>query len=523
MGKGVVMTSKLQLRSVLFALSFALSPAVTPAFADTETKLVPSPGAPDQEYASDVAINNNTAAVGSLQAFHGTVYIYSLSGTNWFISQILSAGVATFESFGRAVALNETTLAVGQPATLGTNPAAVYLYTNAAGIWTLQQKIIEDNPVLPGEFGNAVDLDETDLAIGNRSESSITNTSGAVYVYTKIGDAWELQAKLKANDPSNSALLGNSVSIDGNTVLAGTLANAAYVFTRTGTNWTQQQKLVAPPLQPTNGFGGMVALEGDVAAVTGQQTVNDTNNGAVYIFNRTGTTWAVAQILSLPGTETNFIFANSVAIRNGEVVAGLPGRSVDGLDAAGTVAVFEFNGTSWVFTKEIAATDAKAGAFLGSSIDLGGGGIIAGAPGFEEVGRRGKGVAYIFSEGTNPPVSLSASATPNELFPPNGKLVPVTITVADDSFTDCRIVSVSSSEPVKGKGKKSEDWVITGDLTLLIRPERAGGANAGRIYTTTIACMDSPGNTVQTTVTVTVPHDRRATQKAVSKNPLNPF
>ncbi len=517
MGKGFIMTSKPQLKTVLLALSFVLFFAKVPAaVVDSETRLVPSPGAPDQEYASDVAINGNTAAVGSLQAFHGTVYLYTLTGTNWAQTQLLSTGLSTFESFGRSVALNENTLAIGQPDTLGTNPAAVYVYTNVAGVWSLQQKILEVDPVLPGDFGIAVDLDETDLAVGNRSESSITNTSGAVYVYTKVGNNWELQAKLKANDPSNSALLGTTVAIDGNTVLAGTLGNASYVFTRSGTNWTQQQKLLPPPLQPTNGFGGIVALEGDVAAVGGQQTLNGTNNGAVYIFNRIGTNWSAGQILTLPGTDTNFVFANSLAIRNGKIVVGLPGRSADGFDAAGTVVIFTFNGTNWVFAQEVAATDAQSGAFLGSSVDVGGAGIIAGAPGFEEIGREGKGVAYIFSGNTNGPGNLSASATPNVLFPPNNKLVPVTITVTNhESFTDCHIVSVASSEPINGKGRKSQDWIITGDLTLLLRAERSGQEKGGRVYTVTIECTDSQGNTTQTTVTVSVPRDNRAVSKSL--------
>jgi ethanolamine utilization microcompartment shell protein EutS len=511
MGKHSMMMP-LAFKSTLLALLLAFAPVTTPAaVVVSETRLTPSPGAPDQEYASDVAINSNTAAVGSLQAFHGTVYIYTLIGTNWVQTQILSTGISTFETFGRAVALDDNVLAVGQPSTLGTNPAAVYIYTNSGGIWSLQQKIVEVNPVVPGSFGSALDISGTDLAVGNPGESSDTNSSGAVYVYTEIGNTWQLQAKLKPNDPANSLLFGNSVAIDGDTVLAGTLRDAAYVFTRTGTNWSQQQKLVAPPLEPSAGFGAQVALEGDVAAITGQQTINGTNNGAVYVFNRTGTTWNLAQILTLPGTETNFVFANSVAIRDGEIVVGLPGRSVDGLDAAGTVAIFQFNGTSWVFAQEVAATDHQAGALLGASVDVGGAGIIAGAPGFEEVGRSGKGAAYIFSSApTNPPISLVISATPNVLFPPNRKLVPVTISVANhDSFSDCRIVSVTSNEPVNGKGKKSPDWIITGDLTLLLRAERTGGAKAGRIYTITVECRDTLGNTVQTSTTVRVPHDRR--------------
>jgi hypothetical protein len=123
------------------------------------------------------------------------------------------------------------------------------------------------------------------------------------------------------------------------------------------------------------------------------------------------------------------------------------------------------------------------------------------------------GAAYVFSlNGTNPPIELVATASPNVLFPPNHKLIPVTITVSNhESFTSCRIVSVSSNEaqPRKGKTISPPDWIITGDLTLLLRAENSGRNKAGRIYTIEIACTDLNGATISTSVTVSVPHDRR--------------
>lgn len=50
------------------------------------------------------------------------------------------------------------------------------------------------------------------------------------------------------------------------------------------------------------------------------------------------------------------------------------------------------------------------------------------------------------------------------------------------------------------------DWKITGDLSLELRGERTG-SGTGRVYTITVACTDSSGNTSNSTVTVRVPHD----------------
>ncbi len=110
---------------------------------------------------------------------------------------------------------------------------------------------------------------------------------------------------------------------------------------------------------------------------------------------------------------------------------------------------------------------------------------------------------------TTPPEVTALSVSPAAFWPPNHKMVPVTvaITALDACGTaDCLIVDVASNEPVNGlgDGDMTPDWQVTGPLTLLLRAERAG-MGAGRVYTVTLACTDAAGNTTTSTVTVTVP------------------
>jgi hypothetical protein len=113
---------------------------------------------------------------------------------------------------------------------------------------------------------------------------------------------------------------------------------------------------------------------------------------------------------------------------------------------------------------------------------------------------------------TTPPVIVSITASPNSLWPPNHKMVAVTVTVVASDLVDphpiSHIVSISSNEPVNGQGdgNTSPDWVITGPLTANIRAERAGGTE--RIYTLTIQTTDASGNSAFGTVTVTVGQSR---------------
>jgi putative pyrroloquinoline-quinone binding quinoprotein len=111
------------------------------------------------------------------------------------------------------------------------------------------------------------------------------------------------------------------------------------------------------------------------------------------------------------------------------------------------------------------------------------------------------------------PIISSVTANPNKLWPPNHKMVPVVLAVDAtdncDSEPICQIISVASNEPVNGleDGNTAPDWVFSGDLTVKLRAE-SFGTGSGRIYTITVECADSSGNSSTDTATVTVPHDK---------------
>ena len=122
-------------------------------------------------------------------------------------------------------------------------------------------------------------------------------------------------------------------------------------------------------------------------------------------------------------------------------------------------------------------------------------------------------VRMVVVQDTIDPVIESLAADPGALWPPNHKMVPVTLTasVSDncDQAPQCRIVDVSSNEPVNdiGDGNTDVDWLVTGDMTLELRAERAGPLNS-RVYTITVECSDASGNSTTDTVEVIVPHDQ---------------
>jgi hypothetical protein len=115
---------------------------------------------------------------------------------------------------------------------------------------------------------------------------------------------------------------------------------------------------------------------------------------------------------------------------------------------------------------------------------------------------------------TQGPSITGAAASPSVLWPPNHKMVDVTInySVTDNCTPSAAIncnLTVSSNEPPSPPGtpQSSADWTVIDAHHLKLRSDRLGTGN-GRVYTITITCTDSHGRTSTQTVTVTVPHDQ---------------
>jgi hypothetical protein len=113
---------------------------------------------------------------------------------------------------------------------------------------------------------------------------------------------------------------------------------------------------------------------------------------------------------------------------------------------------------------------------------------------------------------TTPP-EITATASPDTLWPPNHKYVEVTVTVTVYDICDpsptLTFLSIASNEPANsiGDGNTIYDIVIINDFTFNLRAERSG-PGSGRTYTITYQATDISGNTAITSVEVEVPHNK---------------
>jgi hypothetical protein len=114
---------------------------------------------------------------------------------------------------------------------------------------------------------------------------------------------------------------------------------------------------------------------------------------------------------------------------------------------------------------------------------------------------------------TTPPV-ITISATPKVVWPPNGKMVPVTVsgTITD---TGSGVNANSAAYAVKDEyGEVQPKGAIAlgpggnYSFTVLLRASRLGTDLDGRRYTVTVRAKDNAGSGGSKTSAVTVPHDR---------------
>jgi len=399
-----------------------------------QQKLLASDPASNDAFGNAVAMSadGNTFIVGanfestSPNTNQGAAYVYIRSGTTWTQqAKLLASDVASNDyQFGESVSLS----ADGNTAIIGaaletTSPnsvnGAAYIFTRSGTTWTQQAKLLASDRATYDYFGWSVSLslDGDTALIGAWAEDTSSNSdNGAAYVFTRSAGIWTQQAKLLASDPASSDQFGESVFLSGdsNTAIVGAKNNstspntnngAAYVFTRSGTTWTQQAKLLTSDRVDSDLFGESVALStnGNVALICSrfEDTSPNSNQGAAYVFIRSGTTWTQqAKLLASDRADSDFFGTSAALSADGNIaVVGVSSEDTSPNINQGAAYVFIRSGTTWIQQAKLLASDAAGGDGFGQSVAISGGGttILVGANNEDTSPNTNNGAAYVFN------------------------------------------------------------------------------------------------------------------------------
>jgi len=154
--------------------------------------------------------------------------------SNWTqVAKLTDAGAAD-NYFGRSVSIDGDTMVVGAHANTnddGPHSGSAYVFTrdtagDLASGWTQVAKLTADDGAADDWFGNSVSIDGDTMVIGATQDDDKGDKSGSAYVFMRAtaGDltsGWTQVAKLTAGDGAANDEFGSSVSIDGDAVVIG--------------------------------------------------------------------------------------------------------------------------------------------------------------------------------------------------------------------------------------------------------------------------------------------------------------
>ncbi len=283
----------------------------------------------------------------------GAAYVFTRSGSTWVQSSYLKASNSDVGFwFGLSLALSadgntlavgafsETSNSVNDPSDRSIlNAGAAYVYTRTGNTWVSQAYLKAPVPEENDNFGvyMALSSNGNTLAIGMHGDDSnhtgtfaimpadnnLATNSGAVFVYTRTGNAWTQEAFLKASNVNSTtpARFGRRFALSGDgsflavaayredgagvgfaanpSSVAALDAGAVYLYKRSGATWLQSNYLKASNTEAADRFGIGIAMTPDgrslaigaegersnATGVNGDQSNNSlTKAGAVYLY-----------------------------------------------------------------------------------------------------------------------------------------------------------------------------------------------------------------------------------------------
>ncbi len=368
-----------------------------------QAKLLPSDQGGGDQFGSAISVSGDVVAVSSPRwdttfggdniGDAGAVYIFRFDGTDWNeVARIESPYISDrdhYKRFGTAIALDGDWLAVHtqydeqpitptdpliDPPACRNNGAVDMFRYNPAGVPGAGDTEAWERVTLPpaspdcgAEYGTALDMDGTRLAVG--SYAWAPSSQGSVFVYDFSGGVWNFTARLFNDvDAQNGEQLGRAVSVRGDTIIAGapffdrraggatgTLeavsTGRASVFRFSGGLWSLEQSFYPPALEPDARFGESVAIEGEVAVigaigVDGFELVGGvvqplTDAGTVYVYSHTTGTWEIDVSLAASDGDDFDQFGRSVDIVDNRIAVGAVFEDIAGTEDTGAAYLYE--------------------------------------------------------------------------------------------------------------------------------------------------------------------------------------
>jgi hypothetical protein len=268
------------------------------------------------------------------------------------------------------------------------------------------------------EFGTSLDLsnDGNYLIVGETEFTGPGYKLGKAYLYNRdiISNNFTLQQEIAPNVYNGNAWyqfgFSSRINYIGTTAAIGApgyntptnASGAVYIFDRTGTTWNEQDLLLSNDAN-SDAFGLCIAMNytGDMVAIGAADDEFNTQSGAVYIFDRTGNTWSKTQKLKATPTANGQQFGtfSKTAISISQD-ANANYIAVGAVGGTGNVVVFNKSGNTYV-QQQIISRPAGGGSGFGRTVAINeyGNILLAGCSGEGETTTTGR--TFVFNRTGN--------------------------------------------------------------------------------------------------------------------------
>jgi hypothetical protein len=343
------------------------------------------------------AVSGDVAVIGAWLHDHGGIsqmgaaYVFRRTPSGWeFEQELLAADGTAGMRYAAAVSISDDTIVIGAPYSRGafSYQGAVYVYVRTAGTWTLQQQLGSSHAETDGLFGRSVAISGDVMFISANEEPF-----GNVYVFERENRVWTERNRF-VSPTEEGDYFGTALAVSGETALVGgpddseaPEPGSVYVYERGTSGWALAQEL--DPVTGGIRFGASVSISGDVAAI-GSSHDNDLGmlRGSVYVFARTGGTWALQQRVFANASMPLTYFGAALAVSGNRMLVG------SGSNAA---VVFERQGATWTEIERPAHTSPNLAGY-GQAVALDGDVAAVGAPKDAKAAYEG-GSTYLFGAG----------------------------------------------------------------------------------------------------------------------------
>ncbi|HQX31105.1 MAG: T9SS type A sorting domain-containing protein [Flavobacteriales bacterium] len=290
----------------------------------------------------------------------GHVRVYAWISGSWVQKGADIDGPAIADNDGWSVSMpNPDMVAIGATEynLLGTRPGHVRIFEWSGSAWLQKGSTLLGEGLGDG-FGGQVSMpDAFTVAIGATFNDGNGANAGHVRIYTWNGMDWEQ----KGTDIDGEAAGDNAgwdvCMPDANTVAIGapyndgaaTNAGHARIFEWDGSAWIQKGSAIEGEATFT-GWGARLAMPSanTLAVGSAYDDTNGTNAGSVRIYDWNGTSWVEKGNGIFGEAEDDLMGGGGISMPNANTIAIGTGNNDGNGSDAGHVRIFQYNGSAWV-------------------------------------------------------------------------------------------------------------------------------------------------------------------------------